>query len=170
MLIKYMGTSDNRVLDKGETFGGQLRDGLTQRVAWTVANNHLVDSEQVGLTDEACALLLAMEGVIYGEGETLTEEEADQDTSKTIKEFKDVTSLKTIPPSIHQTTFLGLKGVKNDDLATEGDAEEPTEGERKTEAAAKPVRASTATGAGGRVPAGGATSGTGGDTTTTGTT
>jgi hypothetical protein len=163
--IKYMGTSDNRVLEKGEDFGGQLAEPISQRVAWTVANNHLVDSEEAGLSDEAVELLLGLEGTVYGEADLV---EPDESTAKSIKEFKDVTDLKVIPPSLHQQTYLGLKGQKNKDAveASEADDVEQTDGEAKTEARGKKVRSTSggAGGGGGAVPVGGATDGVGGDT------
>lgn len=193
--LKYMGTSDYRVLEKGEDFGGQLAEPLKKRVVWSPQNNHLVDSEDAGLSPEACDLLLAMEGLVYGEGNTLSEDEQDQDTGKVIKEFKDVTDLKVIPPSLHQSTFLGLKGIKNkdiveaeggeDDTVPEPDADTSgqtsTKGEKATERAAKTrtsgggagsggTAGGTTAGGGATAPVGGTTDGVGGDTTTSGTT
>lgn len=178
MKLKYMGTSDYRVLEKGENFGGQLAEPLTKRVVWSPQNNHLVDTDEAGLSAEAVELLLALEGLVYGEGNTLSADEQDQDTGKVIKEFKDVTDLKVIPPSLHQATFLGLKGIKNkdvtgDDDAPEADADtsgaEQTAGERTT---ARRGKAHTSAGgaSGATAGVGGSTDGAGGDTTTTGTT
>jgi hypothetical protein len=56
--IKYMGTADNAVLEPGENFGGRLATPLTHRAEWTLANGHLVDTDEARLTDAAIALLL----------------------------------------------------------------------------------------------------------------
>jgi hypothetical protein len=146
MLLKYMGTSDFRVFKKGEDFGGQLAEPLAKDVVFSPKNNHLIDTDEAGLSAEAVDLMLAHEGQVYGEAGLNAEDDGSDPTStaKTIKEFKDVTNLKVIPPSLHQSTFLGLKGIKNKNVtddAPEPDADtsggEPTEGEKKTAKAAK---------------------------------
>lgn len=157
--IKYMGTSDVRVFKKGEDFGGQLADPLTKDVRFTPKNNHVVDTEEAGLSDEAVALILGLEGVMYQVPTATTEDDPSQDTAKTIKEFKDVTDLKTIPPSLHQSTFLGIKErVANED-AVKAPSSEGDEGQPPAGANANLTDGGTA------APAGGSTTPTTGGTT-----
>lgn len=175
--IKYMGTSDYRVLEKGHDFGGQLADPLTKEVVWSPENNHLVDSDEAGLSAEAVELLLAVEGTVYGEGSTLAE--GEQSTARTIAEFKDVTDMKTIPSSLNQITYRGHKArVARDEVIDEEDSvvetdDAPTKGEKATaKAAATRTSGGGAGGGGGTAAVGGSTDGAGGDTggvATTGT-
>lgn len=168
MKIKYMGTSDYRVLEKGENFGGQLAEPLSKRVVFSPENNHLIDSDEAGLSAEAIQLLLDLDGTIYGEAGLVEE---DEDTTKTIKEFKDVTDHRMIPSSLNQTTYRGHKArvareevIDDDDNVVE-DGDQQTAGEKKTAARAKPQGSSGGGGggAGAGGPVGGSTDGAGGD-------
>lgn len=113
-LIKYLGAAHNRVLDKGEDFGGRLGTPLPKRVEWNLANNHMVKSDDAGLSDAAIELLLEMEGDQFDSGQY---EDADEDgyaeaseenTIRVIKEFADVTNDELIQPSLAQQIFLGM--------------------------------------------------------------
>lgn len=53
--IKYLGDSDNRIINQGETFNGQYPDGLPTELCWSWANQHLIE---VDLPPDALALLL----------------------------------------------------------------------------------------------------------------
>lgn len=175
--IKYMGTSDYRVFDKGENFGGQLAEPLTKQVVWSPENNHLVDSEEVGLSDEAVTLILDMEGTVFGEGALL--QPGEQSTARTISEFKDVSDMKMIPSSLNQQIYRGHKTrvardevIDDEDNVVETD-DAPTKGEKVTASrAASRSSGGGTTGGGGTAAVGGSTDGAGGDTggvATTGT-
>lgn len=88
--IKYLGSSHNRVLEKGEDFGGRLSEPLTKTVEWTLENGHLVDAEEAGLSETALELLLEDE------------------------EFKDVTDLARVPTSLGQQLWKGAKKTEHD--------------------------------------------------------
>jgi hypothetical protein len=83
-LVKYMGSSDARHIGAGENFGGRLAAPLQKDVVWDWANNHVVDSQQVALSDEAVALLLE-------EGE-----------------FSNVTGLERVPLNRAQQLWRGM--------------------------------------------------------------
>jgi len=122
-LIKYMGASHNRVLEKGETFGGRLPGGLPQRVEWNFANNHLVNSDDVGLSSAAVGLLLEIEGEVFNSGQWEDAEEegyvqpTEENTLRTVKEFQDVTGQETVAPSLAQQIFLGMSEHQTSDDA-----------------------------------------------------
>lgn len=83
-LIKYMGTSDVHVLEKGEDWDGRLAQGLKSDLVFSKANKWVVDASD--LSDDAVELLLE-----------------DKDS------FKDVTGMSRIPSNSHQQMFLGHK-------------------------------------------------------------
>lgn len=87
-LVKYMGHADVRTIDKGETFGGQLAEGIPSNLKWDESNNWTLDADEVGLDEDALSVLLAEP---YGDGGA--------------KEFKDVSDLARIPFNAHQKTF-----------------------------------------------------------------
>lgn len=64
MLVKYMGSSDIFALNPGEDFGGRLATPLSKQVVWDWHNNHVVDTGEVGLSDDAVGLLLKDEEFI----------------------------------------------------------------------------------------------------------
>jgi hypothetical protein len=74
--VKYLGTADRVIIRKGEKFAGRLSEGTTQDLVWDGSNNHLLDTDEAGLSEEALALLL-------------------EDDAR----FKDVTDMKRIPSS-----------------------------------------------------------------------
>lgn len=94
--IKYLGTADRVLVEKGENFSGRLADPLTKTVEWNVDSNHLIDSDEAGLSKEAVELLL-------------------EDKER----FRDVTDLKKIPTSLNEQIFQGLG--KNDKVDDEAD-------------------------------------------------
>lgn len=83
--LKFMGSSHEHQLLADDTFGGRLATPLPQTVLFNRDNGWVVDTEEVGLSDAAVAILL--------------EDEAS---------FRDVTGHESIPPNLHQTTFLGI--------------------------------------------------------------
>jgi hypothetical protein len=86
-LIKYMGSSDVRVIEKGDTFDGQLPDGVESTLTWDWGNYHIVDVKAAGWSDEAVELLLD-------------------------DEFEDVTGKKKVPPNMAQILWRGAKPHK----------------------------------------------------------
>lgn len=93
--IKYLGTADIAVLERGEDFGGRLGEPLTKRVEFNYnTNRHVVDSDEVGLSDEAVALLV-------------------EDTDR----FKDVTDVSRVPTSLHEQMFRGLPKSQGAEVA-----------------------------------------------------
>jgi hypothetical protein len=56
--IKYMGRSDVRVIEKNEDFGGQLAEKTTKEIRWDWDNKHIIDTDEVGLSETAVTLLL----------------------------------------------------------------------------------------------------------------
>lgn len=56
--IQYRGTSDVVRILAGEDWGGRLADPISQKVEWNRKNNHLVSTDDVGLSDAAVELLL----------------------------------------------------------------------------------------------------------------
>lgn len=74
--ILYLGTADEVTVEKGHDFHGRLADPITTNVVWDWSNNHLVDTDELGLSEDAVALLL-------------------EDKER----FRDVTDLKRIPAS-----------------------------------------------------------------------
>lgn len=102
MRIKYMGTSDVRRLEKGETFNGQLSDELALPVdlQWDDDNHFVIntDDDKFSDVDDEFWTLLLEEG-----------------------EFKDVSDLKRIPPSEGQKLWRGMKeSAPNPEVAPEG--------------------------------------------------
>lgn len=138
--IKYLGTADVAVLEKGENFAGRLRDPLAQRVEWNVENGHVVDTDEVGLSDTAVELLL---------------EDKDR--------FKDVTDLKRIPSSLNEQIFRGHSATKVADGEDDDDeVDEDTTGTApaKATAATKSGARTGASATGAAATAGGSTAGT----------
>lgn len=86
-LVKYMGSSHVRVLEKGEDFDGRLADPLTDDLVWDQKNKWVVNVGE--LPTEAQDLLL---------------EQPD---------FKDVSDLKRVPSNLHQQMFLGHKASES---------------------------------------------------------
>lgn len=101
-LIKYMGASDVRIIEKGNDFGGTLSEGLPKTLRWDWENKHVVDVAELGLTDTQVEVLLDYEGL---EG----------------KEFKDVSDLERIPVNLAQVLWRGAKP----NAKLEADAELP---------------------------------------------
>lgn len=129
--VKYMGTADVRLIEKGDNFGGQLHDGIASTLRFDESNAWTVD---VGdLPSEVVECLLA---------------EPD---------FKDVTDLKRIPFNANQMTFRptpqNAKSEENPDLVT---AEDDSD-ERKVSGSSTPGAGAPAAGGRGRSTAGAAT-------------
>jgi hypothetical protein len=103
--IKYLGSSHVRRLEKGEDFGGRLKEPLSQDIEWNLDNNHLIDTDELGLSDAALELLLEDE------------------------EFKDVSDLDRIPTSLGQQLWRGAKKTSKD---AQGDIPAPPQ-ERASE-------------------------------------
>lgn len=109
--IKFMGSSHRHTLEKGDDFGGRLSEGIPKTVVFDKSNNWVVDSDEVGLSEDAVKILVD------------------------VGDVKDVSELKTIPPNEHQKIFLGMKsGEANEDADDEPrgqnlpDGEEPAQG------------------------------------------
>lgn len=96
--IKYLGSADVARLEKGENFSGRLATPLSKDVEFTAANNHLIDTDEAGLSAEAVELIL---------------EDKDR--------FRDVTNLKKIPTSLNEQIFRGLGKNKDNDDEAEAD-------------------------------------------------
>lgn len=84
--IKYLGSSDRRIIPKGTDFDGRLATKTTQDVEFNKSNHFVVDSDDAGLSKEAVELLL-------------------ED-----KEFRDVTDAARVPSSLNERLFHGHKG------------------------------------------------------------
>lgn len=93
--IKYMGTADERIIEKGDNFGGRLADGLTAELKFDRSNNWVVDTDELGLSEDAVALLLEDDG------------------------FKDVSNLARVPANEHQKIFLGMRGSEPNEVPAE---------------------------------------------------
>lgn len=108
--IKYMGSSDTRILKKGEDFGGQLSEAaaLDRDIVWSWENKHVIDtSEYEGVHDEFWKLLL------------------DYSAPGGPKEFKDVSDLARIPTNEAQQIWRGLpksEKTADDDSTDESEA------------------------------------------------
>lgn len=85
MHVKYMGSADVRLIESGEDFAGRLATPVDKTVQWDKDNHWVVDTDEVGLSPEAIALLV---------------EEPD---------FQDVTGLERVPVNLVQSIFYGLK-------------------------------------------------------------
>lgn len=82
--VKYMGTSDVRYVPAGSDFGGRLTTPTQSDVVWDKHNNHVVNTDEVGLSPEAVQLLL------------------------TDTDFLDVSDLEVLPLSEGDKMFRGL--------------------------------------------------------------
>lgn len=131
-LIKYMGTSHVRRIDKGETWQGRLADPTEHDLVWDLDNHHVIDVEEL-LSDDAVELLLEDE------------------------EFKDVTDLKRIPASEGQKLWRGVKERTVNPTQVSSD-DEPVVGAGVT----GPNGGATASPAGGEADLGDADRGAGG--------
>lgn len=56
--LQYDGTSDFVILNVGEDWAGRLATPLATKIVFSPENNHIVDSDEVGLSDVAIELLL----------------------------------------------------------------------------------------------------------------
>lgn len=88
--IKYLGSSHVREIAKGTNFGGRLAEPTTKDIEWNLKNNHLIDSDDVELSDTALDLLL-------------------EDP-----EFKDVSDMARVPTSLGQQLWQGAKKTEHD--------------------------------------------------------
>jgi hypothetical protein len=92
--IKYMGGADVRIIEKTDTFGGRVPDGIGVHLEWNADrtdpnfNDHLVEVEEGAIDPEVLDLLLNDQYERTGTGDF-------------IPAFKDVTGLKTVPDSEH---------------------------------------------------------------------
>jgi len=129
--LKYMGTSDLRDINKGDTFGGRLPDGLSVYVKWDASNNWIVDTDALGLSADEVELILTEDN------------------------FKDVTDLKRVPTNEHQRMFLGMKGGEEPEEAFNDSAsrDEPAANDEDKASSGSVV-------GGGPTTTGGSTSGT----------
>jgi hypothetical protein len=96
--IKYMGSADVRLVEAGEDFAGRLATPLAETIQWDKNNNWVVDSEELGLSDEVVGLLLE-----EGQG------------------FLDVTGLERVPVNLVQSIFYGLKDAPEAELVVADD-------------------------------------------------
>lgn len=145
MKIKYMGSADVRRIDKGEKFGGRLPDGLEATLEFTRENSFVVDTSELGLSEEALSLLLS---------------EPD---------FKDVTDMKRVPVSMNEKIFGGLQDpVTAEDLAADPDADKNAAEVGDTKQT-EPVTGKKSGSAGGGSGGGAGTTTVGGSTAGTGT-
>lgn len=120
--IKYMGSSDNRVIEKGEDFGGQLATPLSKTLIWNWENKHIIKTEDFeGVPDEVWDLVL-------------------EDTD----DFKDVTDLSRIPTNAAQQIWRAMPKTEEAAKAVDAPAEEP---KPTTDKAATSVAGATGTGA-----------------------
>lgn len=121
--LKYMGVSHAHTLDKGDDFGGRLAEPLSQTVSFDRSNNWVVNTDEVGLSEDAVAIIL------------------------TDRDFKDVSDMPRIPLNKHQTTFLGMRdgdaepdpnatGEEDEELQYAAAAEVDPEEQAKREAVA----------------------------------
>jgi hypothetical protein len=111
-LIKYMGASDVRRIAKGEDFGGQLADPIESDLEWNWDNNHVVDVDEAGLSEDALDLLLALPLVDPVIVNPKTGEPVDiggVPYPQGAKEFKDVTGLKKHPVNLASSLWRGVK-------------------------------------------------------------
>jgi hypothetical protein len=142
--IKYLGSADYAVLERGENFGGRLAEPLTKRVEFAATSGHLVDSEEAGLSPEAVALLL-------------------EDKER----FKDVSDLSVIPTSLNEQIFRGLPKSQKDEQqpaqAGQGEQQPAQAGQGED----KPVVAEGGQSASGGAAGGAAGAAPGGSTTST---
>jgi hypothetical protein len=140
--VKYLGTADRVIIRKGEKFAGRLSEGTTQDLVWDGSNNHLLDTDEAGLSEEALALLL-------------------EDDAR----FKDVTDMKRIPSSLNEQIFKGHKAT----VAADGEPE-PVEDVDQTANLVAPAKGGRAGRPGGQAvegagsPTGGTTAAVGGST------
>jgi hypothetical protein len=158
-LIKYMGSSDTRIIEKGDDFDGTLADGLPATLQWDWDNRHVVDVTELGLSDAQVEVLLDYEGL---EG----------------KEFKEVTGLERIPVNLAQQLWRGAKPnarLSADTVLPDVDTALVTEEEAKRDpfgsggGSTSPSAVSgTSTGTTGGTTATGGTGGGGGSTGNTG--
>jgi hypothetical protein len=135
--IKYMGSSHERRVSKGETFDGRLPGGLDRDLVWNKANKWVVDVD--GMDSDALELLL-------------------EDTA----DFKDVTDLKRVPSNDHQKMFLGHKASETVSESSGDDDANPAGG---GDGGGTSVGGSTAGDAGAATGGGGRRGGRGGGTT-----
>lgn len=84
--IKYMGGVHRRVIEKGDTIGGELPDGVPSTVVWDINNHHIAD-----ISDWSETQLTAL--TEYGSG----------------KEFVDVTGQERVAPSLGQQMWRGAR-------------------------------------------------------------
>lgn len=122
--VKFMGSSHEHTLDKGDNFGGRLGEGLPKKVVFNRDNGWVVDAAEVGLTDAAVAVLV---------------ESGD---------FKDVTDMERVPTNLHQQIFLQMpasekvEGEEDDSEDEEpvgaSDEQKPDDGEPATGTTTEP--------------------------------
>lgn len=94
--IKYMGSSHEHSLEKGENIGGRVQDEavLGSRLVFNQENNWIIDTEEAGLHDDFVSALL----------------EADPES------FQDITGKTRVPSNLNERIFLGhKKSVAADD-------------------------------------------------------
>ena len=104
-LIKYMGSSDVCILEKGEDWNKRLADPLEKDVVFDKADGHIANVED--LSPEAVELIL-------------------EDPR-----FKDVTSLKRIPANDHEKIFGAVADNPTPHLVNSGvDSAVETKGEQ----------------------------------------
>ena len=105
--IKYMGTADVRKLEKGEDFGGQLATPLDRDIEWNWDNRHVIDTEEIGLSEAVVTLLL------------------EQD------DFKDVSGQERIPVNEAQKLWKQMRGTEVDPSVKSSGTAETDESEAK---------------------------------------
>lgn len=137
--LKYMGSADKKTIRASDDFGGLLPGGFGVDFQFNAGNNWVVDSDDLGLSQEAVDLLVEHEDV------------------------KDVSDLKTVPPNKHQATFLGLKSREPAAVALGEDEDDVPNPKGDSGKGQNPPSSSGGAGAGGSTStAGGSTRGKGG--------
>lgn len=121
MLIKYMGSANEKHVKKGEDFGGQLADPLGSDLDWDEDNKWVIDTSEAGLSDEAVELLL--------------EVKTTDPSGKEISEFADVTDAKRVPTNLFQQLYRGLP--KTQEPVAAGTEEPKSAADRKKAAEAE---------------------------------
>lgn len=106
MKLKYMGASHVHTLGKGDDFGGRLGTPIPQDVVFSRENSWVVDTDEVGLSADAVAVLVEVK-----------------------EDFKDVTGRERIPTNLHQQIFLGLPKSEASDDVSDDEPAVPNDGD-----------------------------------------
>lgn len=104
--FKYMGTSDIRIIEKGDNFSGRLNGKVPVDLSWDWSNGHVIDTSDAKYKD--------VEKEVW---ELVAED----------PEIKDVTELKKIPVGGAEAMWKSVKeSTANPDVAENGVLDEPS--------------------------------------------